>query len=208
LISKTFLVLAIAVAFVAGSIMTGTLAYASGDKNGKPFEAIWDAIHALETGLAEIELTPGPAGSDGATGATGPTGADGVTRNIANYHTTQGNPITLVAGEPIVQQSFTTTSDSAIIFLTGNVHYIAVGVNFLYVDVFVDGQKELTSLSSAQGPITLNEFNDFSWTGTVPSGTHTVEVKLGTKQGGTDSTLVCGIPEFPEYCQLNTLVID
>ena len=47
--SKTIIIGLVAVAFVAGSILTGTMAFASGDKNGKPFEALWDAIHALET---------------------------------------------------------------------------------------------------------------------------------------------------------------
>jgi len=50
--TKTILILAIAVAFVVGSVMTGTMAYATGDKNGKPFEALWDAIHALETAVS------------------------------------------------------------------------------------------------------------------------------------------------------------
>ena len=78
---KTILILVIAAAFVAGTITTGTLAYASGDKNGKPFEAIWDAIHNLEIGLAEIELTPGPpgpAGANGTDGAIGPQGLQGI----------------------------------------------------------------------------------------------------------------------------------
>ncbi len=43
--SKTVLVLAIAIAFVIGTITTGTLVYASGEKNGTPFEQIWEAIH-------------------------------------------------------------------------------------------------------------------------------------------------------------------
>jgi len=50
--TKTILILAIATAFVVGSVMTGTMAYATGDKNGKPFEALWDAIHALETAFS------------------------------------------------------------------------------------------------------------------------------------------------------------
>jgi len=50
--TKTIMILAIAVAFVVGSVMTGTMAYATGDKNGKPFEALWDAIHALETAVS------------------------------------------------------------------------------------------------------------------------------------------------------------
>lgn len=45
---KTIIILAIAAAFVVGSIATGTMAYGAGDKNGKPFEALWDAIHDIQ----------------------------------------------------------------------------------------------------------------------------------------------------------------
>ncbi len=74
MINKTIMIGLVAVAFVAGSILTGTMAYAAGDKNGKPFEALWTAIH-------EIELMPGPQGdpgTNGEDGAKGETGADGV----------------------------------------------------------------------------------------------------------------------------------
>ncbi len=60
---KTILILVLAVAFVVGTIATGTLAYGSGDKIGKPFEAIWDAIHNLEATVASIPAgPPGPHG--------------------------------------------------------------------------------------------------------------------------------------------------
>jgi len=49
---KSVWVLTIVLAFVAGSILTGAMAYASGDKKGQPFEALWDAIHALETAIS------------------------------------------------------------------------------------------------------------------------------------------------------------
>jgi len=39
--------------------LTGTMAYASGDKNGKPFEALWDAIHDLETAVSlDADIDP------------------------------------------------------------------------------------------------------------------------------------------------------
>ena len=55
MMSKTIIAGLVVVAFVAGSIMTGTMVYASGDKNGKPFEALWDAVHALEAAVEEID---------------------------------------------------------------------------------------------------------------------------------------------------------
>jgi len=50
------LIMVIAVASVATTLVTGVV-YAD-EKNGKPFEEIWKAIH-------EMELTPGPPGADG-----------------------------------------------------------------------------------------------------------------------------------------------
>jgi len=59
---KTIIVGLVALAFVAGSILTGTMAYATGDKNGKPFEALWDAIHDIQSAPHETiyqnTLTP------------------------------------------------------------------------------------------------------------------------------------------------------
>jgi hypothetical protein len=45
----------VAVAFVAGSLMTGTSAFASGSNNGKPFEEIWAAIEALDDDINDLE---------------------------------------------------------------------------------------------------------------------------------------------------------
>ncbi len=45
--SKSIQIMAIAVAFVAVTLISSVV-YAD-DKNGKPFEAIWDAIHNLES---------------------------------------------------------------------------------------------------------------------------------------------------------------
>jgi len=65
--------MAIAVVFVAVTLISGVV-YAD-EKNAKPFAAIWDAIHDLES-------TPGPQG------ATGPAGADG-TNAITNVYSVQ-----------------------------------------------------------------------------------------------------------------------
>ena len=53
--SKTTVIVLVAISFVAGSVVSGTSAYASGDKNGKPFEELWEAIHALEGDMDDIE---------------------------------------------------------------------------------------------------------------------------------------------------------
>ncbi len=53
--SKTTVAVLVALAFVAGSLLTGTSAFASGDKNGKPFEELWAAIHALEGEMDDFE---------------------------------------------------------------------------------------------------------------------------------------------------------
>ena len=65
----------VAIAFVAGSIMTGTMAEATGDKKGKPFEALWTAIHDLqESGVGEQGLK----GDQGIQGIQGESGIDGI----------------------------------------------------------------------------------------------------------------------------------
>jgi len=75
--SKTILVMGISLAFIAGTIASGTMAFASEDKNGKPFEAIWAAIHALEDAISEIEVIEGPQGEQGPMGPQGEQGEPG-----------------------------------------------------------------------------------------------------------------------------------
>ncbi len=77
--SKTILVMGISLAFIAGTLTSGTMAFASGDKNGKPFEAIWAAINALEAAISEMEAIEGPQGEQGPMGPQGPPGSDGST---------------------------------------------------------------------------------------------------------------------------------
>ncbi len=137
--------------------------------------------------------------------AVGPHTTD-TTLSVQNFHTTQGNNISLSPGATIMQQTFTTTGASTIIFLTGNVNYIASN-GLLFVDIFVDGQKELVSLAAVGGTNTINNQNHFSWTGTVSSGSHTIDVKVGVR--GTNVNSICGTGvALADLCQLNTLVID
>jgi len=75
--SKTILVMGISLAFIAGTIASGTMAFASGDKNGKPFEEIWAAIHALEEAIYENEPIEGPPGEQGPMGPQGEQGPMG-----------------------------------------------------------------------------------------------------------------------------------
>ena len=67
--------LTIVLAFVVGSILTGSLAYAV--PNGQPFQALWDAIDDLQGQIDTIELTPGDTGPQGETGPAGSTGNTG-----------------------------------------------------------------------------------------------------------------------------------
>jgi len=53
--NNSIIISSVLVAFVVGSIMMVSMAYAVGDKNGQPFEALWDAIHDIETAISEIE---------------------------------------------------------------------------------------------------------------------------------------------------------
>lgn len=45
--NKTIFALSIIISFVAGSVMTGTMAFGSEKPNGDPFKAIWNAINEL-----------------------------------------------------------------------------------------------------------------------------------------------------------------
>lgn len=74
--SKTILVLAIAAAFVAGTMTSTNFADAQ-KSNGQPFQTLWDAIADLQTQIENIELTPGPQGEQGPPGQDGIDGVDG-----------------------------------------------------------------------------------------------------------------------------------
>lgn len=57
--SKTTIAALVALSFVAGSVVTGTSAFASSN-NGKPFEEIWDAIRELREAIeTEPDDEPG-----------------------------------------------------------------------------------------------------------------------------------------------------
>ena len=84
--TKTILILAIAAAFVAGSITTGTIAFADDDDDDLS-QLVCQAGTSM-TGILfedDDEITDifcgaqlqGPAGADGADGATGPQGEQG-----------------------------------------------------------------------------------------------------------------------------------
>jgi len=52
--TKTIMILAIAVAFVAGSMITGTIAFAAPGDQGKPFEALQAQIDSIPIGDSEF----------------------------------------------------------------------------------------------------------------------------------------------------------
>jgi len=83
--SKTILVMGISLAFIAGTLTSGTMAFASGDKNGKPFEAIWAAINALEAAISEMEAIEGPQGEQGPMGPQGEKGDPGESSDMSEY---------------------------------------------------------------------------------------------------------------------------
>ena len=75
------MILAIAAAFVAGSIATGTIAFAGDDGDGRVgahshFE-LQSQIDDLDVQVDLIELIPGPQGPEGDDGPPGPAGDDG-----------------------------------------------------------------------------------------------------------------------------------
>jgi hypothetical protein len=63
----------VTIAFLAGTITTGTGVFAAdhGDNpNGQPFKDIWIVIGNLQDQITDIELIPGPQGNDGQDGSS------------------------------------------------------------------------------------------------------------------------------------------
>lgn len=54
--NKTIIAGLVALAFVAGSVMTSGIAYAKSDNNGQPFQELWDAIAGLQTQIDNINV--------------------------------------------------------------------------------------------------------------------------------------------------------
>lgn len=78
--SKLIITGFVALAFVTGSIMTGTMAYADPlqpPQSNPNLRTLWNAITNLQTQIDAIELTPGPQGPPGPQGVPGPQGPPG-----------------------------------------------------------------------------------------------------------------------------------
>ena len=74
--TKTIMILAIAAAFVVGSIATGTIAFADLEEEViiSSLEFLQNQIDDLVTQISLIQLIPGPQGDQGDTGPQGPQG--------------------------------------------------------------------------------------------------------------------------------------
>jgi hypothetical protein len=130
--SKSIQIMAIAVAFVAVTLISGVV-YAD-DKNGKPFEAIWEAIHSLEStptnGITNVyqkdnpQLINSPAGLS-LVDVKATCNPDDIVLG-GGYENTHGFPIT--ADEPFEdgdkQGWLVTFSTSSVIPKAVNVHAI------------------------------------------------------------------------------------
>ena len=78
--SKTITIGLVALAFVAGSILTGTMAAADPSQppqSNPNLRTLWNAITNLQTQIDAIELTSGPQGPPGPQGVPGPQGPPG-----------------------------------------------------------------------------------------------------------------------------------
>lgn len=76
----------VAMAFIAGTITSSTLAVADTNTQGQPFQTLQAAVQALQIQLSNlqtqvnnIQLTPGPQGPAGPAGKDGTNGTDGAT---------------------------------------------------------------------------------------------------------------------------------
>jgi len=108
------MILAIAAAFVAGSILTGTMVEAKKDKSedndNSPFKALWDAIAGLQTQIDTIELTPGPQGDPG----------------VLNFYHMFGTVETVEPGAFVALTASCLSGDH----LTGGGHQVTIGVGY------------------------------------------------------------------------------
>ncbi len=132
--SKTIIIGLVALAFVAGSIMTGTMAEAKKDKSegndNNPFKALWD-------GIENIELTPGPQGETGATGEQGETGS---TADITIYQRAVST-----AGVPIGEiETVTALCDTGDVATGGGINTVG---DFKVIDSFQENADSVNSPS-------------------------------------------------------------
>ena len=101
---RTIWVLAVVVAFVAGSIVTGTLAFADKDDKGNPFKRIAEQLEniamAIE-GIGTIKGDQGEQGEQGPEGEQGPQGEQGPTGVMNIYEVSAVSIIPAIDGSGI-----------------------------------------------------------------------------------------------------------
>lgn len=85
---------------VAGSV--------SAAKGGDPFQVVWDAIHALEQQIADIQLIPGPQGEQGLRGEPGEPGQDAMILHLKDGN---GQDLGTLVDSELLTEEGTTTDD-------------------------------------------------------------------------------------------------
>ena len=101
---RTFLVLAVIGAFVLGSIVTGTLAFAGNDDSeGNPFKKIVKELKKISKaieGIGTIQGEQGPEGPQGPQGEQGPVGPEGPTGVMNIYEISALSLVPMAGGTP------------------------------------------------------------------------------------------------------------
>ena len=113
--TKTIMILIIAAAFVAGTITTGSMAFAQIDLCSQPSadskKSVWHGLCDLQEQIDIIELTPGPAGPQGDPG-------------VLNFNHRFGPIVTVQPGAFVALTASCLSGDQ----LTGGGHQVTIGI--------------------------------------------------------------------------------
>jgi len=213
--SKTIIIGLVAIAFVAGSIMTGTIAEAK--KEDKGDNLIVDALNNIATAISGInpnvtvDPTPitinapqgekgdkGETGADGAKGDQGDLGPAPQAFHLKGTSTSSGN--VAVNG---LSKTFT-LSEATIVFVSSDVEtkFSIPASQLVRAEIEIDGSVVSIGPVLDDDGLALMLFpSHVSWTGQLSAGTHTISTHVFTTVGGT----VC--PIIGHGCNMNILVL-
>jgi len=200
----------VAIAFVAGSIMTGTMA--SAQKGGVGDNLIVDALNSIATAITGIDpnvtvdptpvtvnVDPTPITINAPQGEKGDKGDPGTLSETAVFNVQGIRFVNAPADTVLLSQSFDLTVPSSVL-----VQVDAIGLNrgaadqLFWYDLEVNGNQVAETLQSAAG---FQEWNQagLNWAGELGVGSHTIEVKLVVGYTGN----ICSGKD----CNLSILVV-
>jgi len=179
--TKTTIILIAAIAFVAGTITTGTIAFADEDENTQLLGLLMELetqIISMQTEILQLGFNMGEPGPQGETGPQGPQGETGLSGEVLVFNVQGPRFVNAPVDTVLMSKSFVLSVPSSVL-----VQVDAIGLNrgaanqLFWYDLEVDGNQVAETLSSAAG---VEEWNQagLNWAGELGVGSHTIEVKL------------------------------